>query len=160
MKIFRAAQVREIDNYTIQNEPVRPNDLMERAATRLAGWYVRHFQIDRRALFFIGPGNNGGDGLAMARMLADRQYRIRCIILGFGKKSADWLVNRKRLDDQGIAEIIELTEGDTMPAIEPSEVVVDGIFGSGLTRRAEGFPATVIRHINDYRNFNKDPFHE
>ena len=69
MKIFESVQVREIDNYTIAHEPVDSIDLMERAARRLAGWYVRHYHTDRRVLIFAGPGNNGGDGFVMARLL-------------------------------------------------------------------------------------------
>ena len=58
MKIYDAVRVREIDNYTIMKEPVESIDLMERAATRLAGWYVRHFNTSRRVVIFAGPGNN------------------------------------------------------------------------------------------------------
>ena len=80
MKIFEAAQVRIIDAYTIEHEPVKSIDLMERASIRLTGWYVRHFHTDQRVLIFAGPGNNGGDALAMARLLAERQYRVQCYI--------------------------------------------------------------------------------
>ncbi|HER08434.1 MAG TPA: NAD(P)H-hydrate dehydratase [Bacteroides sp.] len=148
MKIFKVPQVREIDQYTIENEPVRSIDLMERAAGRVAGWYVRHFNISRKVLVFAGPGNNGGDALATARLLAERQYRVACYLLKSGKLSEDCSVNRKRLEEQGMVPLVELAEGDDLPAISPKDVVVDGIFGSGLSRPVEGFPATVIRHIN------------
>ncbi len=148
MKIFEAARVREIDAYTITHEPVPSIDLMERAAIRLAGWYVRHFHTDRRVVIFAGPGNNGGDALAMARLLADRQYRVVVYLLGFGKLSDDCAINRERLETQGLVTLAGLGEGDPLPAIRPQEVVVDGIFGSGLSRTASGFPLEVIRHIN------------
>jgi NAD(P)H-hydrate epimerase len=150
MKIFESAQVREIDSYTIENEPVRSIDLMERAAVRLAGWYVRHFHTDKKVVVFAGPGNNGGDALAMARLLADRQFRIDCYMLVFGKLSTDCAINRERLVEQSVVKLIELKEGDPLPQLGEGEVVVDGIFGSGLSRRVEGFPLQVIRHINKY----------
>ncbi|MGW8316062.1 MAG: NAD(P)H-hydrate dehydratase [Bacteroidales bacterium] len=150
MKIFEAAHVREIDAFTIKNEPVASIDLMERAASRLAGWYVRHFHTDRRVVIIAGPGNNGGDALAMARMLAERQYGVACYLLAFGRLSEDCATNRERLEEQGLVQLMELKEGDPLPDIGPKEVVVDGIFGSGLSRKVKGFPLEVIRHINRY----------
>jgi len=70
MKIFRCDQIRQIDEYTIRNEPVSSTDLMERAAGRLFEWYTVRFDSSKPVFIFAGPGNNGGDGLALARMLA------------------------------------------------------------------------------------------
>ena len=151
MKIFRAVQVQEIDAFTITNEPVASEDLMERAALRLTGWYVRHFHVDQRVLIFAGPGNNGGDALAMARQLAERQYRVECYLLQFGTLAKDCALNKQRLIDQGLVEFSEIGEADPLPSIEDGDVVVDGIFGSGLSRKASGFPAKVIKHINQNR---------
>lgn len=148
MKIFRAEDVREIDAYTIKNEPILSIDLMERAARRLAGWYVRHYHTDRRVLVFAGPGNNGGDALAMARMLAESQYRVVCYLLQFGKVSPDGQINLERLQKENTVELKEVGEKDPLPVIAVEDVVVDGIFGSGLSRPVAGFPAEVIRHIN------------
>ncbi len=150
MKIFDAETIKEIDAYTIKHEPVESIDLMERAAARLTGWYVRHYHTDRRVLVFAGPGNNGGDGLAMARQLARRQYRVTCAVLQFGKRSTDNAANLKRLRDQGLVEISEVGEGDPLPEIRHDDVVVDAVFGSGLTRTVTGFPEQVIRHIGKH----------
>ena len=149
MKIFRADQVREIDAYTIKNEPVLSIDLMERAASRLAGWYVRHFHTNRKVVIIAGPGNNGGDALAMARMLSDRQFRVECHLLRFGKLSEDCAINLERLKSQGHVKLFETGEQDPLPEIDHTDVVVDGIFGSGLSRPVTGLPARVIRHINE-----------
>ena len=148
MKIFKAEEVREIDDFTIKNEPIPSIDLMERAARRLAGWYVRHYHTDRRVLVFAGPGNNGGDALAMARMLTESQYRVVCYLLQFGKVSPNCQINLERLQEENKVELKEVGEKDPLPAIAAEDVVVDGIFGSGLTRPVAGFPAEVIRHIN------------
>lgn len=148
MKIFRAEQVREIDSFTIEQEPVRSIDLMERAAMRLTGWYVRHFHTDRKVVIFAGSGNNGGDALAMARMLADRQFKVECCLLRFGKLSENCAINLERLKKQGIVRLIEIAELDSLPKIVNSAVVVDGIFGSGLSRKVSGLAVGVINHIN------------
>jgi len=148
MKIFRSDQVREIDAFTIAKEPVASIDLMERAARRLAGWYVRHFHVDRKVVIFAGPGNNGGDALAMARLLADSQYRVHCFLLNFGELSKDCLENLERLVEQGQVRLEKLGDKDPLPEIAPGDVVVDGIFGSGLSRKVSGFPGKVIGHIN------------
>ena len=148
MKIFRAEQVREIDAYTIKNEPIRSIDLMERAATRLTGWYVRHYHTNQKVMIFAGPGNNGGDALAMARMLADRQYNVECFLLGFGKLSEDCYINLGRLKEQSGVELDEIDDQELLPEIDKEDVVVDGIFGSGLSRSVSGLPASVIRYIN------------
>ena len=149
MKIFTAAQVREIDAYTIRHEPIKSIDLMERAAMRLTGWYVRHFHTDRKVVIFAGPGNNGGDALAMARMLADRQFRVECYLLRFGSLSEDCSRNLQGLKEQGEVKLRELGESGELPPLESSDVVVDGIFGSGLSRKVSGLPARVIQHINE-----------
>ena len=150
MKIFSAAQVKEIDAFTIENEPIPSIDLMERASMRLAGWYVRHFLTDRKLKIFAGPGNNGGDALAMARMMADRQYRVECYLLSFGKLSDDCAINLQRLKEQALVQLVEIGEHDPLPELRKEDVVVDGIFGSGLTRKVGGLPARVIKHINKY----------
>lgn len=150
MKIFEASQVRLIDAYTIEHEPVKSIDLMERASIRLTGWYVRHFHTDQRVLIFAGPGNNGGDALAVARLLAERQYRVQCYILSFGKASKDHHMNRERLKAQELVQMVELREGEELPQIHSGDVVIDGIFGSGLSRTPTGLAAAAIQHINKH----------
>ena len=72
MKIFTSEQVRKIDAYTIKNEPVASIDLMERASVQLASWISEVFDNSLKFVFLVGPGNNGGDGLAVARMLMEK----------------------------------------------------------------------------------------
>ena len=74
MKILSIPQIREADAYTIKNEPVASIDLMERAAGKLFEWYIARFERTRPVLIFTGPGNNGGDGLALARLLSKNGY--------------------------------------------------------------------------------------
>ena len=76
MKLFTTAQVADLDKYTIVNEPIGPIDLMERASEQVADWIAVHLDNNNRIAIFAGPGNNGGDALAVARMLALMNFKI------------------------------------------------------------------------------------
>ncbi len=149
MKIFSGEQIREIDAYTIMHEPVASVDLMERAAGKLFNWIVDRYERSRVFFVFAGPGNNGGDGLALARMLAHNRYNAEVHYISFTEKtSGDWEKNRQRLLKETTLTVNYLTSADTFPVIGPDDVIIDAIFGSGLSRPAEGLAAEVIRRIN------------
>ncbi|MEM6966988.1 MAG: NAD(P)H-hydrate epimerase, partial [Bacteroidota bacterium] len=75
MKIFSADQIRKWDAFTIQNEPIPSIDLMERASRTFVRWFVKQFKNTTKSVtIFCGPGNNGGDGLVVGRMLAQQFY--------------------------------------------------------------------------------------
>jgi NAD(P)H-hydrate epimerase len=150
MKIFSSEKVREIDAYTIDNEPVQSVDLMERAARALFNFFVNRFDKTRTVIVFTGPGNNGGDGLALSRMLADAAYNVKVFHLAFtSKTSSDWSVNKDRLLKQDKAEYSELNDPADFPLVKHGDIIIDAIFGSGLSRPAEGLPAEVIARINN-----------
>jgi NAD(P)H-hydrate epimerase len=149
MKIFRADQVRKIDSYTIKNEPIASIDLMERAADRLTAWYIRRFDISRPVLIFAGPGNNGGDALAVARLLTERKYSVKCFLTGPDEKlSGDCRINLERLKKQNEVKIYIIKSSADFPDIDQNDVIIDGIFGSGLSRIVSGQISEIIRHIN------------
>ncbi len=149
MKIFSCGQIREIDDYTIRYEPVASSDLMERAAGMLFNWYVSRFDRSHRILIFAGPGNNGGDGLALARMLSVNRYDVELHYLQFtDKTSPDWDKNRLRLQAETDVRVNYLNSPDKFPIPGPGDIIIDAIFGSGLTRSVEGLPAEVIKGIN------------
>ena len=98
MKIFTAAQIHELDNYTIEHEPVKSIDLMERAARALADAIAGQWGQDVPVVVFAGPGNNGGDALAVARLLMEQGYQVQTYLFNItGKLSADCAENRQRL---------------------------------------------------------------
>ncbi|MGX5820581.1 NAD(P)H-hydrate dehydratase [Chitinophaga lutea] len=145
MKILSAAQIRAADAFTVSNEPVSSLDLMERAAAACTLWLIRTFTP--RTPFFIicGAGNNGGDGLAIARQLRDDGYRVSvCVIMHGDKLSPDNAANRARLDD--VVEVHALPE---LPVPAPGSVIVDALLGTGLSRPVEGWLASVLHRIND-----------
>jgi len=150
MKIFTAESVKEIDQYTIEHEPINSIDLMERAAKAFVTWFMRKYDYARPVRVFCGPGNNGGDGFAVARMLRDKNYRVKAYLVKFSKSlSDDCHTNIKRLKAFNEDLFTELHEEDPFPEIEENSVLIDAIFGSGLSRPAEGFPSKVIQKMNE-----------
>jgi NAD(P)H-hydrate epimerase len=149
MKIFHCEQIRDIDAYTIKNEPVSSVDLMERASLELYQWFSGKFDRARRVIIFAGPGNNGGDGLALARLLANNRYEALVCYVNFTEStSADWNENRNRLEKLGSVPFKTLSSADQFPAIFPGDIMIDAIFGSGLNRPVKGLPAEIINLIN------------
>jgi ADP-dependent NAD(P)H-hydrate dehydratase / NAD(P)H-hydrate epimerase len=149
MKILTTRQVREADEYTIKNEPVSSVDLMERAAGAISGWIAGSYPVDTVVKIFSGSGNNGGDGLALGRLLLEAGFKPEVFLLkpGSGGYSPDTAVNLERLEAKNHPPVIIATPGD-FPPVLPSDVVVDALFGTGLSRPLEGLPAQLVEHLN------------
>ena len=148
MKVFTSAQVKDIDSYTIAKEPVASVDLMERAAKAFVSRLTIQVKPSKNIIIFAGPGNNGGDALAIARLLIEKNYKVSAFLIKVSSLSMDCRINLERLKQLSPDSIIELDEDSTLPELSDQDVIIDGIFGSGLSRPAEGFPAKVIHHIN------------
>lgn len=150
MKILPIEKVREADAYTIENEPIVSIDLMERAATQLLIWIDKNITKDKKISIICGLGNNGGDGMALARLLSDKSYKVEVLIIKYSDKSSrDFDINLERLLKSTSVEIFEIKKDQEIPDLKDKEVIVDGIFGSGLSKPVEGFIAKVIDNIND-----------
>ena len=150
MKVFETRQIREIDDYTIRNEPVSSVDLMERAAAGCVNWLLSRILPGESIIIFAGPGSNGGDGWAIARLLADKGYaHISLYLLQISRIiSPDSVVNRQRLEAQNKVSISEISQESDFPEIRKQEVIIDALFGSGLSRPLEGLSASLVKHIN------------
>lgn len=149
VQILSAEQIRAWDQYTIQHEPIASIDLMERAASRCAAWVQQQRLPSNRILIFCGKGNNGGDGLAMARLLLHLPYEVSVFVLESEKPgSADFETNLGRLQNLSKCGVCLLRSSDDLPIIQPTDVVIDALFGSGLNKPAEGLAAQLIRHMN------------
>ncbi len=151
MKILTAAQIREADAYTIAHEPIASIDLMERASQTFTEWFVHHFpDTDIPVSILCGPGNNGGDGLAVARLLHQQFYQVEIYICKIGNSvSEDFSVNLKRLPGFDALPVYDLEAESPLPDFPAQSIVIDAIFGSGLNRPVEGYWATLLAHIND-----------
>ncbi len=151
MKLFTTNQIAAIDQYTIFHEPISDIDLMERAATAIFNLIYSQLKNSSKVIFFAGPGNNGGDALAVARMFADKGIPCHVFILKTGKGlSASCQINYERLVQQNIASIKWIETANDFPYLSSGIHVIEGLFGSGLTRPLEGLPASLVRHINKY----------
>ncbi len=143
MKVLTADQMRQADAYTIRHEPVSSVDLMERAGhacfTRIAGMFGNRNPY----LIICGTGNNGGDGLVIARLL--NKIRIDCevFIVPFDKRSADF---SKMLEEAEKEDVKFQTDDDLV--IKQDAIIIDAIFGTGLSKSPEGIAASVIKKMN------------
>lgn len=148
-KIFSVQQIRRADQYTIQHEPVLSVDLMERAATACYHWIRDRYTVQDLFIIFCGTGNNGGDGLAIARLLLAAGYRVQVYIAGVDTKGTqDFLINQKRLSEQDVSLVRQLHSVNDLPVIPVGTILIDALFGTGLSRPPEGLLADLIRYIN------------
>jgi hydroxyethylthiazole kinase-like uncharacterized protein yjeF len=148
MKLLSAAQIRELDQATIREQRTTSTALMERAAIALAGWLYQHYTPAEAGeiLLLCGPGNNGGDGLALARLLYLAGYGVRLGLLPAAKYSDDYEYNHHVLPK---VIVIQELSAENMPDIQPGTLVVDALFGTGLSRPLDGVAAAVVRHLNN-----------
>ena len=148
-KIFSSEQVHKADTYTIQNEPVLSIDLMERAAGACVEW-MNNLQdmSSKHVLIFCGPGNNGGDGLAIARMFIGKQVQVSVFIPDETiKKSEDFVVNLQRLRECGAeTQSFETFDLNQLPE---NSILIDALFGSGLSKPLEGIYKELVKQINN-----------
>ena len=153
MKIFSSSQIKHIDSLTISNEPVKSVDLMERAAHKLLEWLMFRFERPAHFIIFVGPGNNGGYGLALARLLKENRYDVEVNYISFTDKvSEDWNTNFIRIKELKNIQFNTLSGPEQFPIICANDIIIDAIFGSGLIRPADGFAGEVIRKINSSGN--------
>jgi NAD(P)H-hydrate epimerase len=147
MKILSAAQTRALDQATQTEQRLISVELMERAASTFAAWLSsRYSSADAgEILILCGPGNNGGDGLAVARLLLQRGYRVRVALLPATRHSPDWQHNRQHLPKAVPSSEITAKK---LPAIAPGQLVIDALFGTGLSRPLTGLAAAMVTHLN------------
>ncbi len=146
-KILSAKQIKQLDSYTIQHEPIASIDLMERACRAFECWLTERFDVNHRIGIVCGIGNNGGDGLGIARLLYESGYIVQVwIIKSESTESSDFKINKERLKNKVAIKDIESAPD---PEIFSScDILIDAILGSGLSRAVEGLNAAVIECIN------------
>lgn len=151
-KIFPTEKVKFLDEYTIQHEPIASIDLVERAANLFVHEFCRRYSKQQPVYIFAGPGNNGADALAIARILTSESYKVRVYLFNpTGRLSPDCEMNLKRLRELEIkCELKEIHIGDdvVLPELSGNDIVIDGLFGSGLNRPLGGAFTGIVRFIN------------
>ncbi|HEK19468.1 MULTISPECIES: NAD(P)H-hydrate dehydratase [unclassified Mucilaginibacter] len=149
LPLLTSNQIREADAYTIAHEPVNSIDLMERASKAFVGWFINHFQDKQQSIaVYCGTGNNGGDGLAIARLLVDHGYtQLSVIITRFtDKASSDFNTNLFRIKETSIP-LTELTQVEDHYA-ETASLVIDAMLGSGINKPLTGHYQTLVKCLN------------
>ena len=152
MKLFTTDEIRAIDRYTIENEEISALDLIERVAEGVTDEVASRWRPNKPTIVFAGPGNNGADALASARLLFERGFRPEVYLFNIGgnRLSAGCIASRDRL----LAEVPEIAFQEVqskfnMPKITSNHLVIDGLFGSGLREELQGGFKSLVQSIND-----------
>jgi ADP-dependent NAD(P)H-hydrate dehydratase / NAD(P)H-hydrate epimerase len=149
MKVLNAEQIKAWDQYTIKADGIASVELMERAASKCVEWLEQTNLHNKSFSIFCGKGNNGGDGLAIARNLSEKDCHVTVYILEFGHKGTeDFQINLARLHQYPEVEIRFLQTEKNFHSFSNQEVVIDALYGSGLNRPLEGVTAKLVDHIN------------
>ena len=152
IKIPDIGQIRAADQYTIANEPVSSANLMERAARLCFEWIRKNIpDTKQKFVVFAGSGNNGGDGLVIARMLHDSGYSVSISLIHLSDKlSPDCKLNFDKLQKNLKVNIVDKTVD--IPTFSSDSIIIDALLGSGISRAPEGIVLNVIETINTSEN--------
>ncbi len=147
-KILTSDQIRACDQATIRNQNIDSTDLMERAALECTNWISKRLNRSYSFHIFCGPGNNGGDGLAISRLLSESGYSCTAYVHRTESRSTDCQFNLDRLISSHPDSVIYIDEGDLPDISTGRNILIDALFGSGLNRPIQGFYARIIDFIN------------
>ncbi|MFT4544230.1 MAG: hydroxyethylthiazole kinase-like uncharacterized protein yjeF [Bacteroidia bacterium] len=154
MKILTAEQIRALDKFTVENTPISSYNLMERAAFACYNFLPIDDFMSPTTVYLCGKGNNGGDGLAMARMhSAEEDGNVLVILVEHTKEGTpDFAHNLYLLEEDDSVKIVRVKAIEDFPEIPKGALIVDAILGTGLSRPLEGLLASVVVHINCLEN--------
>ena len=149
MKILSAAQLYEADKITIKKGAMTSADLMERAATICFQWIHNRLNGNNIPIHvFCGTGNNGGDGLVIGRHLKQHGYNVQVHVINCSnERTQDFLTNYDRLKEIGVWPEMVTCKSE-LPQLNEDVMIVDAIFGLGLTRPPKDVLKEVIQYIN------------
>jgi ADP-dependent NAD(P)H-hydrate dehydratase / NAD(P)H-hydrate epimerase len=148
MKILTSEQIKSVDASTVSSEGILSIDLMERAARACADRILKLRKDEQEVHVFCGMGNNGGDGLAITRLLSEKKIPCQAFIVRYSDNfSADAQANFNRLKEQFPASIHEINPDEDLK-LPGNAIAVDAIFGTGLNKTVTGPAAEIIKKIN------------
>lgn len=148
MKIFTAAQLHEWDQATILEQDISADMLMERAAVAFTQTLLPHLKGSDTIAIICGTGNNGGDGLCIARLLHRKGFQLHAVVYGdLARSTPDHQLNMQRAKKAGVN--ILLGENDILPAqVSSCSIIIDALFGSGLTRPLTAMTSSLVKQLN------------
>ena len=152
MKLFTNEQIRAIERHTIETEGIPPGEIIERVAEGVADEIAARWRPSKPTIVFAGPGNNGADALATARLLHDHGFHPAIYLFNIGgdKLSGECASVRDRLlEAVPDADFHEVTSRFTPPDITSSHLIVDGLFGAGLREELRGGFQSLVQYINE-----------
>lgn len=155
MKLFSKEQIYEGDKVTVERQNITSTDLMERAGTQIFNWMHLRLQGAQVPIhIFCGIGNNGGDGLVLARHLILNGYNVKTYIVNYSdKRSKDFLINYDRIKNITKKWPTLLVPDDELPEINPEDIIVDAIFGIGLNKPVDVWVKTLFVHLKNAQAF-------
>ncbi len=150
IKIPTTEQMRELDSLTMLDNRIVSLELTERAAQCVATRLMQRWTAgEREVVVLAGPGNNGADALVVARLISAKGYTVKAFLFNTsGKLTADCRACANRLRESGMADFTEVTAQFEPPQLTAQTLVVDGLFGTGLTRPLSGGFASLVRLVN------------
>lgn len=149
MKIFTTQNIHKLDEFTIEHEPISSIDLMERAAKALSKKILERWNNSTPIVVFAGPGNNGGDALAVSRLLAESGYHVETYLFNTKNSlSEDCQFNKSLLEEMPNVTFHEIINQFTPPTLTNEHLIIDGLFGTGLNKALSGGFAAVVKFIN------------
>lgn len=144
--------MKEVDAFTIAQEPIASIDLMERAAAACTRRLLDGMAPRTAVTLLCGMGNNGGDGLAMARLLHEAGCPVSVIVLRHRTEGGpDFLLNEQRIRALSLP-LAYVSEGEELPAIDPGRLLIDALLGTGLQRPVTGWLKRMIGTVNGLPN--------
>lgn len=150
MKILSRDQIQAADAYTMEHEPIASINLMERASSAFVKAFTKEFPTSRPVFVLTGNGNNGGDGLAISRLLVQQEFQVWVIaVKGNSEPSPDFRKNWQWLPTHDLLALHEVSEASAIPHLPPRAVVIDAMLGSGLNRPLKGLLRDVVEHLNN-----------
>lgn len=154
MKLFSAKQIYKADQITTEKQGIAGEELMERASIQLFNWiHLRMQGAPVKIHLFCGIGNNGGDGIALARHLVEHGYNVAVYVVNYSeKRSEDFLINLARLKERKVWPNF-MNSDDVLPEIGRDDIIVDGIFGIGINRTPDTWVVKLIQHLNSSQAF-------
>ncbi|GAA4943585.1 bifunctional ADP-dependent NAD(P)H-hydrate dehydratase/NAD(P)H-hydrate epimerase [Algibacter agarivorans] len=155
MKVFSKEQIYEGDKLTAERQQISSTDLMERAGTQIFNWMHMRMQGAQVPIHvFCGIGNNGGDGLVVARHLVTHGYNVNTYVINCSdKRSKDFLVNYDRIKNVTKKWPILLNCAQDFPEIHPDDIIVDAVFGIGLNRPVDDWVKGLFMHFRASKAF-------
>jgi len=149
LSILSATQMRKADQFAILNEPISSQKLMERAAFACFQWIEKSIDHKRHFVVICGIGNNGGDGLVLAKLLSENKFIVHIFIFGdIASGSSDFNCQLETIQKNTEIKMNQIKSKNDFPTLNSGSVVIDALFGTGLNRPLEGLSSDLVRYIN------------